>query len=77
MQLGLIYRTKGVNMPLSEDKKNEVKEKVLYELEHMFTEMSHKYNTKENQEMMLFLLDIEQAVKQALVTDESISSATT
>ncbi|HRH40852.1 MAG TPA: hypothetical protein PKY82_04345 [Pyrinomonadaceae bacterium] len=63
-------------MPLSEDKKNEVKEKVLYELEHMFTEMSNKYNTKENQEMMLFLLDIEQALKQALVTDESISAAT-
>jgi hypothetical protein len=40
-------------------RKNDIKAKVLFELENMFTEMAHKYNTKENREMMLFLLDIE------------------
>lgn len=61
-------------MALSENEKNEVKQKVLIELENMFTAMSNQYNTEENQEMMLYLMDIENAIKQALVKDEAISA---
>ena len=57
-------------MALSEDTKNEIKTKVLLEIENMFTSMSYKYNTKENHEMMNYLLDIESKVKQALLDVE-------
>ncbi|MGI8638859.1 MAG: hypothetical protein ACR2MG_02760 [Pyrinomonadaceae bacterium] len=54
-------------MALSEDRKNEIKAMVLIELENLFTSVSHKYNTEENHEMMLFLLDIENELKQRLM----------
>ena len=61
-------------MALSENEKNEVKQKVLLELEHMFTEMSNQYNSVENHDMMLYLMDVEKAIKKALVKDEAISA---
>jgi hypothetical protein len=54
-------------MALSEMEENDIKLMVLLEIENMFTAMSYKYNIKENQEMMHFLLDIESTVKQSLV----------
>ena len=54
-------------MPLSETEENDIKVLVLLEIERMFTEMSNKYNIKENREMMLFLLDIESKTKQSLM----------
>lgn len=54
-------------MALSEMEENDIKRMVLLEIENMFTAMSYKYNIKENQEMMHFLLDIESTVKQSLV----------
>jgi len=53
-------------MAISHDEKNEIKQMVLAELEKMFTEITNKYNTKENHDMMLYLLDIEGAIKQRL-----------
>jgi len=53
-------------MAISTDQKNEIKQMVLFELERMFTGITNKYNTKENHDMMLFLLDIESAIKQRL-----------
>ena len=61
-------------MALSEMEENDIKRMVLIEIENMFTAMSYKYNIKENQEMMHFLLDIESTVKQSLV-DVTNSSA--
>lgn len=59
-------------MAFSAEEKDEIKRMVLVEIENMFTELAHKHNTKENHEKMLFLLDIESALKQALVdADES------
>ncbi len=54
-------------MALSEMEENDIKVMVLLEIENMFTSISYKYNIKENQEMMHFLLDIESKVKQSLV----------
>lgn len=54
-------------MALSEMEENDIKRMVLLEIENLFTAMSYKYNIKENQEMMHFLLDIESVVKQSLV----------
>jgi hypothetical protein len=54
-------------MALSEMEENDIKCMVLFEIEKMFTAMSYKYNIKENEEMMHFLLDIESQVKQSLV----------
>jgi hypothetical protein len=53
---------------------NDIKRMVLLEIENLFTAMSYKYNIKENQEMMHFLLDIESVVKQSLV-DAKVSQA--
>lgn len=53
-------------MTLATTEKDEVKAMVLTELDHMFSELTNKYNTKENHDMMLFLLDIENKIKQAL-----------
>jgi hypothetical protein len=53
-------------MALSQDEKNQIKEKVLYEMEKMFTGVTEKYNTEQNHDMMLYLLDIEKAAKQSL-----------
>jgi hypothetical protein len=54
-------------MPLSENDKNEVKTMVLGSLEHMFTSLTEKYNTEENHDMVLYLMDVENRVKQALM----------
>ncbi|MCY7377562.1 MAG: hypothetical protein LH472_16515 [Pyrinomonadaceae bacterium] len=51
----------------TETEKDDIKRMVLGEIEKMFTELSHKYNTKENHEKMLFLLYIESSVKQGLM----------
>ncbi len=53
-------------MELSKDK-NEVKAMVLIELEKMFTGITDKYNSEENHKMMLFLLDVENKLKQSLM----------
>ncbi len=57
-------------MELSKDT-NEVKAMVLIEIENMFTGITNKYNSEENHEMMLFLLDIENKLKQTLMGIES------
>ena len=54
-------------MPLSENDKNDVKAIVLNSLEHMFTSLTEKYNTEENHDMVLYLMDVENRVKQALM----------
>ncbi len=53
-------------MELSKDK-DQVKMMVLIEIEKMFTGITDKYNSEENHEMMLFLLDIENRLKQELM----------
>ena len=57
-------------MALSELEENDIKRMVLIETENMFTAMSYKYNMKENQDMMHFLLDIESKMKQSLIDFE-------
>ncbi len=57
-------------MELSKDK-NEVKMMVLIELEKMFTGITDKHNSAENHEMMLYLLDIENKLKQTLMEIEA------
>jgi hypothetical protein len=54
-------------MALSENDKNEVKQIVLGSLEHLFTELTEKYNTEENHDMVLYLMDVENRVKQSLM----------
>ena len=64
-------------MAFTAEEKNDIKRMVLKEIESMFTELAHKYNTKENHEKMLFLLDIEGSVKQGLMdADERKESKT-
>jgi hypothetical protein len=58
-------------MSLSKDEKNDIKAMVLIELENMFTGITNKHNTPENHEMMLFLMDIENRVKQTLMEIDS------
>lgn len=65
---------KGGNMPLSQEKKDEIKAMVLFELEHMFTEVTNKFNTEENHDMMLYLLDVESRVKRALMDVDAKSA---
>ena len=54
-------------MTLSEADKNEVKQMVLTSLEHLFTDLTEKYNSEENHDMVLYLMDIENRVKQSLM----------
>lgn len=54
-------------MALSENDKNEVKQIVLISLEHLFTELTERYNTAENHDMVLYLMDVENRVKQTLM----------
>lgn len=54
-------------MALTENDKNEVKQMVLGSLEHLFTELTEKYNTEENHDMVLYLMDVENRVKQSLM----------
>jgi hypothetical protein len=62
-------------MAFTVEEKDDIKRMVLLEIEKMFGELANKYNTKENHEKMLFLLDIESSVKQGLMdADESEQS---
>ncbi len=54
-------------MALSQTEKDDIKMKVLLELEKMFTGITDKYNSEEHHDMMLYLLDIESGVKKALM----------
>ncbi len=54
-------------MAFTAEEKDDIKRMVLLEIEKMFTELANKYNTTENHEKMLFLLDIESSVKQGLM----------
>lgn len=54
-------------MALSENDKNAVKEMVLGELDHLFTNLTEKYNTEENHDMVQYLMDIEHRIKDALM----------
>jgi hypothetical protein len=54
-------------MALSENDKNEVKQMVLTSLEHMFSDLTEKYNSEENHDMVLYLMDVENRVKQSLM----------
>lgn len=58
-------------MSLTKNEKNEIKMMVLIELENMFTGITNKKNAPENHEMMLFLMDIENRVKQTLMEIDS------
>ena len=46
---------------------DEIKGMVLLELEKMFTDITNKFNSKENHDRMLFLLDIESGLKEKLI----------
>ena len=54
-------------MELTNATNDEIKMMVLIELEKMFTEITNKFNSKENHDMMLFLLDIESGLKEKLI----------
>ena len=58
-------------MALSETERNDIKAMVLYEIEHMFTRLTDKYNTPENHEMILYFMDIESKIKQPLMEMDS------
>lgn len=58
-------------MAFTTEEKDEIKRMVLLEIESMFTGLAHKYNTTENHDKMLFLLDIESSVKQGLMDADS------
>jgi len=58
-------------MALSQDEKNDIKAMVLIEIEKMFTRITDKYNTQQNHDMMIFLLDIEKAIKEPLMEMDS------
>ncbi len=54
-------------MTLAQNEKDDVKAMVLIELEKMFTAVTNKYNSEENHDMILFLLDVENKLKQSLM----------
>jgi hypothetical protein len=49
------------------DEQNETKQLVLLELEKMFGSITERYNSEENHDQMIYLLDIEKGLKQALM----------
>lgn len=49
---------------------DETKAIVLFELEKMFSELTHRFSTKENHDKLNFLLDIESRIKQKLMEIE-------
>ena len=63
----LLHRIEEEVMALAQNEKDNVKAMVLIELEKMFTNVTDKYNSEENHDMMLFLLDVENNLKQALM----------
>ena len=58
-------------MSFTADEKDEIKRMVMLEIEAVFTELAHKFNTKENHDKMLYLLDIESALKAGLMKADS------
>ena len=67
---------KGGNiMPLSQNEKDETLQMVLLELEKMFSGITEHYNSEENHDRMLYLLDIEKAVKDRLMAVEQSTAA--
>ncbi|MCC6328051.1 MAG: hypothetical protein IT174_06025 [Acidobacteria bacterium] len=54
-------------MALSETDKNEVKQRVLISLEHLFTDLTEKYNTEEDHDKVLYIMDVENRIKQSLM----------
>ncbi len=54
-------------MPLSQNEKDETKTMVLMELEKMFTGITEHYNSEDNHDRMLYLLDVEKAIKDRLM----------
>ncbi len=62
-------------MALSQSEKDETKNMVLLELEKMFTGITDHYNSEENHDRMLYLLDIEKAVKDRLMQVEQSKTA--
>ena len=62
-------------MPLSQDEKDQTREMVLLELEKMFSGITEHYNSEENHDRMLYLLDIEKAVKDRLMAVEQSTAA--
>mgnify|MGYP006955963091 FL=1 len=65
----------GNIMPLSQSEKDETKGMVLLELEKMFTDITNHYNSEANHDRMLYLLDIEKAVKDRLMAVEQSTAA--
>ena len=49
------------------DAQNETKHMVLIELEKMFGRITERYNSEENHDQMIYLLDIEKGLKNALM----------
>lgn len=49
------------------DAQNETKQMVLVELERMFGRITERYNSEENHDQMIYLLDIEKGLKNALM----------
>ena len=54
-------------MALSENDKNEGKQRVLISLEHLFTDLTEKYNTEEDHDKVLYIMDVENRIKQSLM----------
>ena len=52
---------------ITTSEKDEAKAMVLLEIEKMFTHISEQLNVAENHDKMLFLMDVEKALKEALM----------
>lgn len=61
-------------MNLDKEHIDETKAEVLFELEKMFSELTHRFSTAENNEKLNFLLDIESQMKQKLMEIEFTSA---
>jgi hypothetical protein len=64
-------------MELDKEHTDETKNIVLIELEKMFSDLTHRFSTKENHDKLNFLLDIESQMKQKLMEIEYKSAAGT
>jgi hypothetical protein len=65
----------GNTMALSQSEKDETLQMVLLELEKMFGGITEHYNSEANHDRMLYLLDIEKAVKDRLMQVEQSTAA--
>jgi len=54
-------------MPLSESEIEDAKATILIELERMFTIVSNYYKSKDSPDNVLFLIDVEKALRESLV----------